>query len=127
VIGNLLIVEISGNIISYHLFHWLSLHIGLSVCFLVSCLDCLFFLAVGYVCEAAIQSLHFLFFISKKTKTLLILNYGIFSFDYLVLILTHVERLHFIEIVEIAFKILPSLENLRLQLRNIFIFISLIC
>jgi hypothetical protein len=33
--------------LSYHLFHWLSLHLGLSVCFLVSCLDCLFFLEVG--------------------------------------------------------------------------------
>jgi hypothetical protein len=62
---------------------------------------------------------------------MLILHYGIYSFDYLVLILTHVERLEFIEIVEIAlkvaFKILPSLENLRLGLNSIFIFVSFIC
>jgi hypothetical protein len=68
VIGNLLIVEFSGNILSYHLFHWLSLHIGMSVCFLVSHLSCIILLAVGSICEAAIQSLHFLSFISKIQK-----------------------------------------------------------
>jgi hypothetical protein len=100
VIGNLIIVEFSGGFLSYHLFHWLSLHLGLSVCFLVSCLACLFFLAVGYVYQAVIQSLHFHFFISKIQKKI-ILHYGIFSFGYLVLILTYVERLHLIEIVEL--------------------------
>jgi hypothetical protein len=67
----------------------------------------------------------------KYKKKMLIFHYGIYSFDYLVLILTHLERLHFIEIVEItlkvAFKILPYFENLRLGLSNIFIFVSLIC
>jgi hypothetical protein len=77
----------------------------------------------------------FIFFSSyrkyKKKYKLLIFHYGIYSFDYLVLILTHVEILHFIEIVEIALKVaftsLPSLENLRLGLSSIFIFIYLIC
>jgi hypothetical protein len=104
VLGNLLIVEFSSSILSYHLFHWLSLHLGLSVCFLVSCMACLFFLAVGYVYQVVIHSLHFLFFISKIQKKNLIFHYGIFSFDYFALILTHVERLHFIGIVEIALK-----------------------
>jgi hypothetical protein len=63
VIGNLLIVEFSGGIISYHVFHWLSLHIGLSVYFLVSFLACLILLVVGSVCEVYIHSLHFIFFI----------------------------------------------------------------
>jgi hypothetical protein len=54
VIGNLLIVEFLGSILSYHIFHWFSLHIGLIVCFLVSCLSCLYFLAVGFSFEAAI-------------------------------------------------------------------------
>jgi hypothetical protein len=66
----------------------------------------------------------------KYKKKLLILHYGICSFNYLVLILTHVEILHFIEIVEIslkvAFKSLPSLENLRLGLNKKFIFVYLI-
>jgi hypothetical protein len=43
----------------------------------------------------------FLYIENTKTK-MLILHYGIFSFDYLVLILTRVEGLHFIEIVEIT-------------------------
>jgi hypothetical protein len=114
VIGSLLIVEFLGGFLSYHLFHWLSLHIGLSVCFLVSFLACLFFLAVGSACEVVIQSLHFLFFISKIQKYFLILHYGIFTFDYFALILTHVERLHFIEIVEIA------LEKLHLEAYHLF-------
>jgi hypothetical protein len=42
VIGNILIVEFSGDILSYHIFHWFFLHIGLSVFFLVSFLACLF-------------------------------------------------------------------------------------
>jgi hypothetical protein len=111
VIGNI-IVEFSSNIISYHLFHWLSLHLGMSVCFLVSFLDYLFVLAVGYIYQASIKSFHFLFFISKIQKKNIILHYGIFSFDYFSLTLTHVERFHFIEIVDIAlkdaFRSLPS-------------------
>jgi hypothetical protein len=61
-------VEFSGGFLSYHLFHWLSLHLGLSVCFLVSCLACLFFLAVGSIYQDVIQSLHFHFFILKIQK-----------------------------------------------------------
>jgi hypothetical protein len=82
---------------------------------------------VESVCEVVIHPLNFIFFIPKIQKT----NYVIFSFDYLILILKHVERFHFIEIVEIAlkvaFKILPSLENSRLGLSSILIFVSLIC
>jgi hypothetical protein len=67
----------------------------------------------------------------KYKKHFIIFHYGILYFDYLVLILTHVEILHLIEIVEIAlkvaFKILPSLENLGSGLSNIFIFVSFIC
>jgi hypothetical protein len=81
VIGNLLIVEFLGGILSYPLFHWLSLHLGLSVCFLVSWLDCLFLLAIGSVCEAVIQSLHFLFFISKIQK---ICSFCIMAFSLLI-------------------------------------------
>jgi hypothetical protein len=92
VVGNLLIVEFPGGIISYHIFHWLSLHIGLSVCFLVSCLVYLFLLAVGSIYEDYFQSLHFIFFISKIQKHFLMLHYGIFSFDYFTLILTHLKR-----------------------------------
>jgi hypothetical protein len=109
VIGSLLLIEFSGGILSYHIFHWLSLHIGVGVCFLVSCLACNFLLVVGSVCEAVIHSLHFIFIISKIQKHLLILHYSIFSFDYFALILTHVERLNFIDIVEI------TLENLHLE------------
>jgi hypothetical protein len=75
------------------------------------------FLAVRSACEAPIQSLHFLFFISKKKKKkkhFLIFHYGIFSFDYFALILTHVERLPSIEIVEI------SLENFHLEAYHLF-------
>jgi hypothetical protein len=76
-----------------------------SKCLLLGILLGLFILhAIGFACEVDIQSLHFLLFISKIQKTLLILHYRIFSFGYLVLILMHVERLHFIEIVEIALK-----------------------
>jgi hypothetical protein len=106
VIGNLLIVEFSGGILSYHIFHWLSLHLGLSVCFLVSCLACLFFLAVGSVYQVVIQSLHFRFFISKiQKKKIAHFSLWHFLFWVLVLILIHVERLHFIEIVEVALKV----------------------
>ena len=111
---SLLIVEFSSDILSYHIFHWLSLHIGLSVCFLVSCLACLFFLAVGSICEVVIQSLHIRFFVSKIQKHLLILHFSICSFDYIALILTHVERFQFIEIVEVALK------NLHLEAYHLF-------
>jgi hypothetical protein len=70
VIGSLFIVELLGGFLSYNI--WLSLKIGLSVFFLVACLDCFFFLAVGSACEVYIQSLHFLFFISKIQKYLII-------------------------------------------------------
>jgi hypothetical protein len=40
----------------------------------------------------------------KYKKHFLILHYGIFSFDYFALILIHLERLHFIEIIEIALR-----------------------
>jgi hypothetical protein len=114
VIGILLVVEIPGGILSYHPFHWFSLHIGLSAFFSISCLTCLFLLAIGYVCEVSIHSLHFIFFISKIQKHFLIFHYGIFSFDYFALILTNVGRFHFIEIVEIA------LENLHLEAYHLF-------
>jgi hypothetical protein len=68
VIGNLLIVGFSGSFTSYHIFHWLSLHLGLSVCFLVSFLAYLFLLAIGSVYQATIQSLHFSFLYIKNTK-----------------------------------------------------------
>jgi hypothetical protein len=77
----------------------------MSVCFLVSYLACLFFLAVGFVYQATIQSLHFSFlYIENTTKKNLILHYGICSFGFLVLILIHMEILHFIEIVEVELK-----------------------
>jgi hypothetical protein len=95
-------------------FYWLSLHIGLSVYVSISFLACLFLLVVGFGCEVDIQSFHFLFLISKIQKHLLIFHYGILSFDYFALILTHVERLHFIEIVEIA------LEKLNLEAYHLF-------
>jgi hypothetical protein len=50
----------------------------------------------------------------KYKKHFLILRYRIFSFDYFASILTHVERLHFIEIVEIA------LEKLHLEAYHLF-------
>jgi hypothetical protein len=81
---------------------------------LVSYLDCLFFLVVGSSYEVVIQYLHFIFFRSKIKKHLLIFHYGIFSFNHFALILTHVERLHFIEIVEIA------LEKLHLEVYHLF-------
>jgi hypothetical protein len=82
VIGSLLIVEFLGNIIYYHPFHWLSLHIGLSVFFSVSYLACPFFLVVGSACEATIHSLHFLFFISKINKN--IFSFCIMEFSLLI-------------------------------------------
>ena len=77
-------------------------------------LDLSLLLAVGSICEATIQSFYFLFVISKIKKHFLVWNYGIFSFDYVTLILTHVERFHFIEIVEI------SLEKLHLESYYLF-------
>jgi hypothetical protein len=88
--------------------HW-------SECLILGVLLGLFFLlTIRLACEVVIQSLHFLFFISKIQKHLLILHYGICTFDYFALILTHVERLHFIEIVEIA------LEKLHLEAYHLF-------
>jgi hypothetical protein len=81
---------------SFHLLWFTPFHRDI---FLVTA--CLFFLTVRPSCEVVIQSLHFLFFILNKKKYL-IFHYGIFTFDYISLILTHVERLHFIEIVDIA-------------------------
>jgi hypothetical protein len=68
VIRNIFIIEFSGGFLSHHLFHYLSLHLGLSVCFLLSFLSCLFFLTVGSVYQDAIQSLHFSFIYIKNTK-----------------------------------------------------------
>jgi hypothetical protein len=50
----------------------------------------------------------------KYKKHLLILHYGICSFDYFTLILTHVERLYFIETVDIV------LEKLHLESYHLF-------
>jgi hypothetical protein len=76
----------------------------MSICFLVSFLACVFFLAVGPIYEVVIQSCILFSLYRKIQKHFHMLHYGIFSFDYFTLILTHVERLHFIEILEIALK-----------------------
>jgi hypothetical protein len=127
VIGNLLIVEYSflSSFSLVVLSHW-------SKCFVLGILLGLSIFCLQWGLYVNLLFGPFIFFsLYQKYKKILILHYNIFSFDYLVLILKHVERLHFIEIVEIslkvAFKILPSLENLRLRLNNIFIFIYLIC
>jgi hypothetical protein len=72
VIGILFNVEFLGGFLSYHLFQWFSLHIGLSVFFLVSFFTCIFFLAVGSSYEISIHSLHIIFFILKIQKYFLI-------------------------------------------------------
>jgi hypothetical protein len=67
-------------------------------------------LVVGSVCEDVIHSLNFRFSIYKiYIYKNLRLHYGIFSFGYLLLILIHVERLHFIEILEVSLKVALTL------------------
>jgi hypothetical protein len=68
VIGNLIIVEFSGNFISYHLFHWMSLHLGLKCLLLGILLGLFLLLVVGSVYQVVIYSLHFRFFLSKIQK-----------------------------------------------------------
>jgi hypothetical protein len=82
VIGNPFIVEFSGGFLSHHLFHWLSLHLGLSVCFLVSYLACLFLFAAGSIYQVVIHSLHFHFFILKIQKyTFCIVAFSLWLFS----------------------------------------------
>jgi hypothetical protein len=71
-----------GELLSCHFSHLLSLHIGLGSCFLVSFLACLFFLAVGFSCEVVIQSLHFLFIISKIQKKNLFLAFYLWNLHF---------------------------------------------
>jgi hypothetical protein len=61
-------VNLLGELLSCHFSHLLSLHTGLGSYVLVSCLACFILLVVGSYCEVVIQSLHFLFIISKIQK-----------------------------------------------------------
>jgi hypothetical protein len=68
VIGNLIIVEFSGDFSFLSYFSLVVLTSWYEYFLLGILLGLYFFLAVGSIYQVAIQSLHFLFFISKIKK-----------------------------------------------------------